>query len=63
MPELVIDISPWGDVKIDAQGFTGNACAKASEQIELVLGGSGKKTEKPEFHMPTVDGVRSTLTF
>ncbi len=52
--EITVDISPAGNVKIEATGFTGNGCAKATEQIELVLGGaSRKRKEKPEFHMPS----------
>lgn len=56
-PTLVIDISPSGNVQIDAQGFQGNSCAKATEQIELVLGGANKKrSEKPEFFAPNTMG-------
>lgn len=50
---ITIDISPAGSIKIDANGFTGTACDKATEQIELVLGGGQvKKKSKPERHMP-----------
>lgn len=54
MPTLTIDIDADGSVHMDAKGFTGNACAKASEQIEAVLGGNGevKKKKKPEFFAP-----------
>lgn len=51
MQQLIVEISPAGSVKIDAKGFTGNGCAKATEQIEVVLGGATprKKKKKPEF--------------
>lgn len=65
MPEeIIIDISPAGGIKIEAQGFTGSACAKATEQIEIVLGGGAKRKEKPEFSMPPLANSQNTkLTF
>ena len=53
-PQIVIDISAAGSVTVDAKCFTGPGCAKATEQIEIVLGGgaSRKKTKKPEFFAP-----------
>lgn len=52
MKSIVIDISPAGSVKIDAQGFNGVGCAKATEMIEVAIGGAGvkKKTPKPEYY-------------
>lgn len=52
MKQVVIDITAAGSVKVDAQNFQGNGCAKATEQIELAIGGAGakKKTPKPEFY-------------
>jgi hypothetical protein len=57
--ELVIDISPAGNVKIEANGFQGVGCAKATEEIEIALGGMGqkKKTPKPEYYMPEANPV------
>jgi hypothetical protein len=49
---IKVDISPAGNIKIEAEGFIGAGCAKATEQIELVLGGgTAKKTPKPEYYM------------
>lgn len=50
-PTVVVEITPAGTVKIDATGFKGGACAKATEQIEIALGGAGPKSKKkkPEF--------------
>lgn len=50
--QVVIDITAAGSVKVDAQNFNGNGCAKATEQIELAIGGTAakKKTPKPEFY-------------
>ena len=61
--EVIIDISAAGSVNIEAKGFTGNACAKATEEIEIVLGGEGKKTKKPEFFNPATNAVGNKLTF
>lgn len=63
MPTLVIDITPAGNVNIDAQGFEDNTCAKATEQIEVVLGGVKKKDEKPEFFCPASSNQNTKLTF
>ena len=58
---IVIDISPAGSVKIDAQGFQGSGCAKATEQLEIVLGGgTAKKKTKPEFNMPAATNSQHT---
>lgn len=53
---IVIDISPAGTVKIEANGFNGCGCTEATEQIELVLGGGTKKTTpKPEMYNPAAN--------
>lgn len=64
-PQLVIDISPAGSVQIDAQCFTGSSCAKATEHIEIALGGSAPKNtkRKPEFSLPAGVGQKNKLTF
>ena len=63
MRTIVINISNFGEVKIDAQCFKGSNCEKATEQIETVLGGKTekKKTKKPEYYSKTV--IESKLTF
>jgi hypothetical protein len=62
---ITVDISPEGNVKIDAQGFQGTACSTATHELELVLGGgTAKRKEKPEYYAPPVGtGVRDKLTF
>jgi hypothetical protein len=65
MRQVIVDISPAGTVKVDAQGFKGVGCDKATEQIEIALGGTGvkKKTRKPEaFQNPTTN-QSNKLTF
>lgn len=60
---IVVDISAAGTVKIDAQGFKGNGCTKATESIQLVLGGANKVTKKPEFFAPNSTAQSTKQTF
>jgi Protein of unknown function (DUF2997) len=63
--QINVDISPAGNVKIEAQGFTGNGCAIATHDLEVHLnGGTKKRKEKPEFYSPGVSTQQGTkLTF
>ena len=63
--KIIIDISPAGASKIEAEGFTGTSCAVATRELELVLGGGAvKRKEKPEFYSPPVStDQRGNLTF
>lgn len=65
MQTITVDITPAGSVTIDAKGFTGGSCAKATEQLEVVLGGDGakKKKKKPEFFSPAGNKTGQKLTF
>jgi len=64
--QIVVDISPSGDVKVEAIGFNGVGCADATQQIEIALGGAGpkKKTKKPEYFNPASSSkTGNKLTF
>ena len=65
MQQVIIEITPAGSVKIDAKGFKGGSCAKATEQLEVVLGGAAPKSKKkkPEcFAAPsTKAGTKQTF--
>lgn len=52
--QVIVDISPAGSVKVEANGFNGVGCDKATEAIEISIGGAGtkKKTKKPEYFVP-----------
>jgi Protein of unknown function (DUF2997) len=66
MRQIVISISPAGSVNIDAQGFKGVGCAKATEQLEVVLGGRAapqSKKKKPEFFASPATKAGQKLTF
>jgi hypothetical protein len=65
MKQVIVDISPAGSVKVEAQGFNGVGCDKATEQIEIVLGGAGAKSKKrkPEFFAAPSTKTGTKLTF
>jgi hypothetical protein len=53
---IEIIIQPTGEIQIDAVGFKGPDCEKATQFLEAALGVVGKKIKKPEYHQ------RSTRT-
>lgn len=49
MPTINVDISPEGEVTIDAVGFTGRACEDATRALEQALGvQTSPRRMKPE---------------
>lgn len=58
MSKIHFTIAPGGGVKIDAVGFTGNACAAATAPFESILqnGGDNTREIKPEWHMTSTEG-------
>ena len=57
-----ITFAPSGEVAIEAIGFKGNACEKATQEIEKLLGSPVSRRKKPEyFAMNTGStGIRQT---
>ena len=49
MKSIVIEISSAGDVKVEAVGFKGKGCEKATAAIEEALGKVSIKKHKPEY--------------
>ena len=47
--QLIVTVSAEGELSIEAVGFKGNACEKASAALEKALGVATKRTKKPEF--------------
>ncbi len=47
---IEIIVSPIGEVFIDAVGFKGPDCEKATKFLEEALGVVGQKVKKPEYH-------------
>lgn len=61
--QIVVDISPAGNVKFDAQGFKGCGCEEATQQMVLLLGGGAETQRKPEYSMPASTAQGNKLTF
>jgi hypothetical protein len=53
---IEIVIGTTGEIQIDAVGFKGPDCEKATKFLEEALGVVGQKINKPEYHQ------RSTTT-
>jgi len=49
-PTIEVIVSPLGDIQIDAVGFKGADCEKATRFLEEALGVVGTRVKKPEFH-------------
>ncbi len=47
---IEVTVSPQGDILIDAVGFKGADCEKATHFLEEALGVVGPKQKKPEYH-------------
>ena len=50
MKSIVVNVSDTGEVKIEAIGFKGASCEKATAAIEKALGVVKSKTKKPDFY-------------
>ncbi len=62
MQQVIVTVSPAGTVQIDAKGFKGNSCEKATEQLHVVLGGAAvDKKRKPDFFATNTAGNKATL--
>ncbi len=46
--EIIVEAN--GEIKIDAVGFKGPDCEKATQFLEEALGVVGQKRKKPEYH-------------
>ena len=56
MKTIIIEVAEDGTIKIDAIGFRGSACAKATEAIERALGKTTGGGRKPEFSQVNSQG-------
>jgi hypothetical protein len=57
---IEVIVAPSGEVTIEAVGFQGNACEKATEAIEKALGMTSSRTKKPEYFAMNTTGTRQT---
>lgn len=50
MPQIIVDIDPAGNVKVEANGMTGSGCQAVTAAIEQAIGVTTGDVKKPEFH-------------
>ncbi len=50
---IEILVTPTGEIEIDAVGFKGPDCEKATRFLEEALGAVGQKIKKPEYRQRT----------
>jgi len=48
--KVVVTITKEGEIKIEAVGYSGNGCLKATEPFEQAFGTVEKKTLKDEYY-------------
>lgn len=49
MQQILVDISPEGEVKVQAEGVTGSGCKELTKALEQALGKTVSDQKKPEF--------------
>lgn len=59
MKSIHVEIDEQGAVVIDAKGFKGADCEKATRFIEEALGKVTKKTKKPEYNSKATVGLQA----
>ena len=50
-PTIEVIVAPSGEIQIDAIGFTGADCEKATRFLEEALGAVNHRAKKPEYHV------------
>jgi hypothetical protein len=55
---IEVIVQPTGEVKIDAVGFKGADCEKATAFLEKALGQTESKQKKPEYHAQALNVQR-----
>lgn len=54
-------VAPSGEIQIDAVGFTGADCEKATRFLEEALGVVSNRAKKPEYHAATSTRTQQKL--
>jgi hypothetical protein len=52
--QIIVEIDVDGLVKIEAVGFKGGSCEKATKALEEAMGVVGKRTKKPDYYVQQV---------
>lgn len=58
---IEVIISPSGDISINALGFKGADCEKATKALEEALGVVSNRVKKPEYHAGTITRTQQKL--
>jgi hypothetical protein len=58
MKTIIVTFQPSGEVQIEATGFKGEACTKATAEIEKALGIAGKRQRKGEFYAKETNTIQ-----
>ena len=53
---ITVIVNPAGEIKIDAVGFKGADCEKATAYLEQALGTVNRKVKKPEYYVNAKTG-------
>lgn len=61
VPHFEITIDDKGEIKLEAHGYTGNSCVKASEKLEAAIGGGKDRTLKAAFYAKVVTPLRLAI--
>jgi acylphosphatase len=54
MQQVIVNISPDGEVKVEAAGVAGSGCQQLTKAIEDALGRATADVKKPEFYQSQV---------
>ena len=57
MKNVIVLVDKDGGVTIDAVGFAGGACEKATAALEAAMGTPGKRDKKKEFYVAGTQSV------
>jgi hypothetical protein len=60
-PTIEIIVSPAGEIQIDAVGFKGADCEKATRFLEEALGVVADRVKKPEYHQRNTPKLQQRL--
>jgi len=62
MKEIIIDISPDGEVKIETRGFQGKSCIAEAQFIKELLGSETSRQLTPAYFQSEEAVVKKYLT-
>lgn len=61
MKQIKVTVNEDGSLEIEAVGYKGNACEKATAALEKALGVPGKRTKKPEYYQGSQQSQKAGL--